>query len=221
MSSSVHFSLIVKSWLKRSSGSSGSSSTRRRLMLSGREVRSTRATLWIIEKDVSTTSGLEGSCLFISIIIKKVLRFFFLLLHFVRWTELQTWKVFKKKTTWKSICSFFFFFFIMYSSDFKSAYKKSERWPLTDPVLCSCPLGHSAAKPPENPSGWTWQRSAAASVQCPDTLYPRGAHRKPCLQTWWGYSQSCVLVFVRDLRKTLVFSVGRCICVPFSVKRFP
>lgn len=46
MSSSVHFSRSVKSWLKRSSVSSERSSTRSRLMVSGRELRSTRATLW-------------------------------------------------------------------------------------------------------------------------------------------------------------------------------
>lgn len=46
MSSSVHFSRSVKRWLKRSSVSSGRSSTRSRQMVSGRELRSTRATLW-------------------------------------------------------------------------------------------------------------------------------------------------------------------------------
>lgn len=45
MSSSVHFSLSVKRWLKRSSVSSGRSSTRSRQMVWGWEVRSTRATL--------------------------------------------------------------------------------------------------------------------------------------------------------------------------------
>lgn len=44
MSSSVHFSRSVKSWLKRSTVPSGRSSTRSREMVSGLEARSTRAT---------------------------------------------------------------------------------------------------------------------------------------------------------------------------------
>lgn len=57
MSSSVHFSRSVKRWLKRSSVSSERSSTRSREMVSGRELRSTRATLWKIYTAVSTAAS--------------------------------------------------------------------------------------------------------------------------------------------------------------------
>lgn len=56
MSSSVHFSRSVKRWLKRSIVSSGRSSTRSRQMVSGREVRSTRAMLWKIYNLVNTAA---------------------------------------------------------------------------------------------------------------------------------------------------------------------
>lgn len=59
MSSSVHFSRRVKRWLKRSTVSSERSSTRSRQMVSGREVRSTRARLWKIHKATSTAQEIK------------------------------------------------------------------------------------------------------------------------------------------------------------------